>query len=259
VGDTVGIIARVTTRTGLEPLIFPVFNRIGSTTLDFLGAGAIDTIMLTGDVIIGKDFRTADNVSVGGGPGGVKFDRTGIYGYSGGATKTFGIVSANGYAEVYGTGMFRILDAAGGNLWGWLDWTNAYAAADALAMRSNNCKLVLDADGNTVQFHIGAGGNIVFSDSFGALVPTTTGNVDLGTNALKFGDIWGTVKYSDLHLLDTHCPRCGKRFKVDDSIKFTVTAAETLEDSEGTSYEQIRCIPIHVRCSLWSRIKNWRR
>jgi len=113
VGDTVGILARVTTRTGLEPLVFPVFNRIGSTTMDFLGVGAIDGLLITGNTIIGKDFRTADNVGVGGGPAGVAFDSTGIYGYSGGIQKTFELLSGTGVVSVYGDGQFELRKADG--------------------------------------------------------------------------------------------------------------------------------------------------
>jgi len=82
VGDTVGIIARVTTAAGQEPFIFPVFTRGGSKTLDFLGAGVIDTILLTGDALIGKIMKTSDGVSWTDGIGdpGVIITRNGIKG-----------------------------------------------------------------------------------------------------------------------------------------------------------------------------------
>lgn len=109
--------------------------------------------------------------------------------------------------------------------------------------------------GAVVPYYI-SGNDIVFYDAYTMLRPETTGSIDLGSAAIQFGDIWGTVKYSDLHLLDVRCPRCRKLFEMNDDIKFVVTAVESL-DSGGIPYDQIRCVPIHGRCSFWERVKGW--
>lgn len=98
VGDTVGIIARVTTATGREPFIFPVFTRQGSTTLDFLGAGVIDTILLTSEALIGKIMKSSDGVSWTDGVGdpGTIMTRYGIQGKGGGGVTQFFLDSTDG-------------------------------------------------------------------------------------------------------------------------------------------------------------------
>jgi len=123
---------------------------------DFIGAGAVDTLVLTADAIIGKDFRTARNVGVVGGPVGVKFDRTGIFGYSGGAQKTFELLSANGQVSVYGVGMFNVRKADG-TLLGSLDGT-VVGGRDTIEIISTNKDIYLSSAGHIL--NIRADGDI---------------------------------------------------------------------------------------------------
>jgi len=182
VGDTVGIICRLEVTATTEPLIMPVYSRGGNMTLDFLGAGAVDTLVLTSEQIVGKDIRTAYNAGEGGGPSGVKMTQDGIE-----------IVGASGI----GVPGWLLIKKDNATTVGWLDGTQ-YDAVDCLVLRSHNARLVLDVNGDTVKFI--QGGNIVFDDDFDALIPTTTGNVDIGTAALKMGNIYGDLIDADVNL-----------------------------------------------------------
>ena len=275
VGDTVGIIGRVHINFNRGAFIFPVFMRGGSMTLDYLGAGIIDTLMLTGDALIGKILKTSEGVDWTNGVGdpGVIITREGIKGKgAAGALQTLMDINgtivagadvvtlASNGITIKGQGMYftDAADALRGWVWG-LNPGNPYlqvaANAGDLLLTSGVGKYIeLLVAGNSVKFN--PAGNIVFADNFNAIVPTTTGNLDIGTIALKMGAIWGPVKYADLHMLDTHCPMCDNRFKIDEKLKFIVTAVEKLKDSTGEPYEQIRCIPVHANC-LVSRIKRW--
>jgi len=171
IGDTVGIICRLEITSDSEPLIMPVYSRGGNMTLDFLGAGAVDTLVLTSNAIIGKDFRTAAGVGVAGGPVGVKFDKTGIYGYSGGIVKTFDLASTTGVVSVYGEGKF-VLKKADETIVGYLDM------------------LVDDGQDVLLLQTVGAGGDIVLESSGYILrIRGDTGDIDIDGKALMdFGD-----------------------------------------------------------------------
>jgi len=157
--------------------------------------------------ITGKKFRTAEDVGVGGGPAGIRFDANEIAGYSGGVTKTFYLQSANGKAYC-GAGAV-ILDTAGITvngqaifyndagevLRGWLYGIGGGNPYFQLAANNADLKLTTGAGkfiellpaGNSIKFN--PAGNIVFANNFDAIVPTTAGNLDLGTAVLKIGNI----------------------------------------------------------------------
>ncbi len=227
-----------------------------------LVAHSIYSKHVSSDWFTGKNYRTANLVGEGGGPAGLRFDASGIYGYSGGTTKTFGILSASGYAEVYGPGQFRVLKSAGGVVVGYLDGTVydlglGAGNQDAFLVKAPATELLVMEGGVRWMAIDGANDRIVLDDNLDSVIPNVTGTVDLGTLALKFGAIFGTVKYTDLNLLDTHCPRCGERFEEDEDVRFVIVATETLKDSEGSSYEQIRCVPVHSQCSWVKRLRRW--
>jgi len=157
-------------------------------TLDFLGAGAVDTLVLTSNAIIGKDFRTAANVGVNpGGPVGLKFDKTGIYGYSGSDTKTFQLASASGKITVYDSGNFELRDFTTGNLIGNLD---VEGATDDVILFSQTGNVILGAIASRMTLI--PSGDITFSDTFDALRPNTNGAVSIGDGTDNFA----------LHLLE---------------------------------------------------------
>ena len=129
VGNTVGILARVTIDWTREPLIFPVFNRQGSTTLDFLGASVIDTHTLTGKALIGKIMKSSAGVDwtdAAGDPGTI-MTRMGIKGKGAGGVTQFALFSADGKA--YFAGGNAWFDAQGLTIQG--DWVTLRTAAPA--------------------------------------------------------------------------------------------------------------------------------
>ena len=185
VGDTVGIICRLEVTSDSEPLIMPVYSRGGNMTLDFLGAGAVDTLVLTSDAIIGKDFRTAANVGVVAGPVGIKFDKNGIYGYSGGVSKTFQLASATGKITVYDDGNFELRDFTTGNLIGNLD---VETGTDDVILYTQTGNAIIGAIASRMTLI--PSGDITFSDSFDALRPNTDTLVDLGTALIRWGHVY---------------------------------------------------------------------
>ncbi len=113
VGNTVGIIGRVRINFSYGAFVFPVFTRGGSTTLDFLGAGIIDTFMLTGDALIGKIMKSSDGVDWADGVGdpGTIMTRLGIKGKGIAGVTQFALSSVDGKGY-FGAGAV-ILDANG--------------------------------------------------------------------------------------------------------------------------------------------------
>lgn len=134
------------------------------------------------------------------GAAGVEIDDSGIRGYSDATTKTFELVSASGYIIVYGDGLFQI-KKADGTLLGYLDGTTYDIALgtgvqDAIRLRSGSGKLlVFEVDGDIFAFDPTTN-TILVDDDWVSIRPQTDGGVDLGTQAVQFGDVWGTVHYS---------------------------------------------------------------
>jgi len=258
VGDTVGIICRLEITADAEPLIMPVYSRGGNMTLDFLGAGAVDTIVLTADAIIGKDFRTAAGVGVG--TSGVKFDKSGISGWNG-ANKTSEIAVDTGYFIAYGNvagGSFRL--NVGADNYGWI--TSFLDGADEVTEFRGDDQIWLNVGGDLVVLN--ASGNIVFDEDFDALIPATDGNVDIGTNVIRWGniygdDIYGTVRYSDMRSTDLTCVRCGERFRAGDDLMFEVKGYEP----NLVHGEEMLSLPVHKHCTIaklrkmFSEVCSW--
>ncbi len=97
VGNTVGILGRVRINFDYGAFVFPVFTRGGSTTMDFLGVGIIDTFMLTGNALIGKIMKSSEGVQWGvGGAAGTIMTRDGIRGKDGAGAIMFSILSNSG-------------------------------------------------------------------------------------------------------------------------------------------------------------------
>ena len=220
VGDTVGIICRLEVTSDAEPLIMPVYSRGGNMTLDFLGAGAVDTIVLTADAIIGKDLRTSAGVNWTDGVGdpGVILERRGIKGKgAAGALQTLmqstdgkiiagaGVVTlASNGITIKGQGMYftDAADALRGWVWG-LNPGNPYLQVAAnggdLLLTSGVGKYIeLLVAGNSVRFN--PAGDIVFADSFDAIIPTNTGNLDVGTSAKEIGNVYADNGYFSTRL-----------------------------------------------------------
>jgi len=284
VSDTVGIIARVTTRTGEEPLIFPVFNRQKSTTLDFLGAGAIDTHTLTAEALIGKIMKTSEGVSWidGAGDPGVIITRNGIKGKgAAGILQTLmqstdgTILAGGGNVVLDATGVlikgltaFRVANAAGGVLGGVTGAAGAGTTVAVVAAAGNNLALTSDQQIgiNSVNSYIVIspdGGDLVLQ-SAGAnkidlrldIIPNAA--EDLGTAIKPFGtiygiDVYGRVRYSDLRSTDLTCVRCGERFKKGQSLIFEVKGYEP----DRVHGEEMLSLPIHAQCPIIPRVRKW--
>jgi len=294
VGDTVGIIARVTVVFGREPFIFPVFTRGGSQTLDFLGAGVVDTILLTGNALIGKIMASSEGVSWTDGVGdpGTIMTRLGVKGKGAAGVTQFFLDSTDG--KVYAGAGAVILDvdglstegeidiktaagvqwAAGGNpgviltdtgLRGkgaagaimvellaadgkisagagkvvldssgitikgqglyftdvgdvFRGWIWGFGGANPYLQMASNNDLILTsaankwirilAGGDAVTFN--PGGTITFADNYTALTSTTNGNVDLGTNGVRFGKLWANQADLDVQLTIPRAANAGE-------------------------------------------------
>jgi len=135
---------------------------------------------ITTDWITARKFRTSGRATPAA---GIEISDTGIVGYSGAVQKSFELLAASGIVSVYGTGMFRVRKADK-TLVGYLDATQ-YDAVDTLALRATVGKLVLDANGTIM--NINTAGDVIFSDDVDAIRSATTGNIDLGTAAVKIG------------------------------------------------------------------------
>ncbi len=256
VGDEVGILARVTISTTREPFIFPVFTRQGSLTVDFLGAGVVDTIVLTGDALIGKIMKTSEGVSWADGVGdpGVIIERRGIKGKGAGGVLQALFQATDG----------KILAGAG--------------------------TVILDADGVTIKgekiefqdsggvrrgtiFGVNTGAFTIFSEDFilllpgangtkvnaGPLFPGGDGTQDFGKVGARWDniyavDLWGRFHYTDMYMADTVCPKCNQLFEKHDELAFIV---KNLKDYKGYDLKEIVCIPIHKRCNPIKLLRRW--
>lgn len=250
-----------------DALIFTNAAGIGSPVLN---ATVVNGAFIDALQIVGKDFRTAADVGDVGGPAGIRFNANEIAGYTGGVTKGFYILNDG---KAYFAGGNAWFDAQGLTVQG--DWItlrtatpgtvgyiqghfDAVAGGDVIEIEGflNKEVMVSTNDGiDTWRTWFTNAGEV--KTTYDVIQPHIDGGTDLGTIGFQFGDIWGTVKYNDLHLLDVRCRRCEELFERNDDIKFVVTAVESLNDSAGTPYDQIRCIPVHVQCSLSARIKRW--
>jgi len=249
VSDTVGIIARITTRTGEEPLIFPVFNRQKSTTLDFLGAGAIDTHTLTAEALIGKIMTTSEGVQwAAGGDPGIIITPIGLRGKGAAGALMVEILATNGYITAAGGAVridddgINLIDDAAGQ---YLIWRKATEAIKAAIYKDVNDYLVIHATDGRIRMR-------------GHTMPLADGGFDLGMNLIRWGniygdDIYGRVRYSDLRSTDLTCARCGERFKKGQSLVFEVKGYE----SNKVNGEEMLSLPVHAQCPIIPRVRKW--
>ena len=157
VGDDVAVVCRVEVTADKEPIIFPFNTRGENISVDGLAAGSVDTLVLTSDAIIGKDFRTAALVGEAGGPMGMRFDSLGMVGYSAGVTKTVEMDATSGYFIAYG-------NVAGGTVrfnvgaanYGWM--TCFLDGADEVTEFRGDDQIWLNVGGDLIK--IAAGGDI---------------------------------------------------------------------------------------------------
>lgn len=162
---------------------------------------AIVTEIITDKPILGKDFRTAANVGEVGGPAGVKFDASGIYGFSGDDTKTFSLLSASGVVTVYGEGMF-VVAKADETIIGYLDGTTSDGVDTVHLRAGTNKRLLLDATGEVISIrgdtgeihmvhsgslHLNTGGDIIFYTNF---VPDTNDVYTIGTLTKRIKELY---------------------------------------------------------------------
>lgn len=162
---------------------------------------------ITTDWITARKFRTSLLAGLGTGPG-VVFDTSGVYGYGAGGVLQAAMQSADGKIvagagivtlaangiTIKGQGLYftDAADALRGWVWG-LGGANPFlqvaANAGDLKLTSGAGKYVeLLVAGNSVRLN--PAGDIVFADNFDAIVPTTTGNLDLGTALKQIGKLW---------------------------------------------------------------------
>jgi len=96
----------------------------------------------------------------------------------------------------------------------------------------------------------------------GPLLPSSSGAYNLGSSVYKWdevhaNDVYGTVRYADMHFLDLRCKLCGKSFKVGDRLELIVTG---FEEDPVTGTEML-AVPVHVGCavknSLSKRVKSF--
>lgn len=248
VGSGKGLMALVQIKDGQPPDLIPFKGYTPSFGAGVISAFAIRSHHITAsEYIEGKKFRTTGATGQPGGAAGIIFDDTGIRTYEGGSSKTLEILAENGHLIIYGKGWVEIKNPSGTTV-GYIDGY-PYSSIDALVLRSISDKqIVLDANGNTIQVRAGLGSNIIFSDNFGALVPVSSGGVDIGTSSLKWGsvyanDFYGTVRYADIHLSDLKCHKCGAPFMQGDKVKFEVSGFD-----ESKMGPEIRVVPIHSSC-----------
>lgn len=178
VGDTVGIICRLEITSDKEPLIMPVYSRGGSMTLDFLGAGAVDTLVLTSEQIIGKDFRTRYNVGVAG-LAGVRLTNLGVETFGAGLNMfyTAGDTNPTGYLQATNPGIRTMYILSTANYGG----CNAYIWANKILYLRGD-------DGTTSSITFVTDAMFNTKGQFTTNLRIPAGNAD--PVALISGDIW---------------------------------------------------------------------
>lgn len=285
----IGMVA-VDNANSKAPTMIPVDAYTPIIGAGILSSWAVETIHLTSKSIHGKDIATGQDVGESGGNPGVRIIGTGadiigtaigdsiggnfaagIYAFASGPKRTIYIDPATGIIWFYGVGMVGWKTYPGvppgepGNVTvGYVDATAfdlglGSGSQRALMLKTNttNQLVGLDSGGNALWLDQQTG-YVVIDDAWTAVIPQTTGNVDLGTSSLKYGDIWGTGHYADLYMEDMYCPKCGVKFKQDDSVCLTVKKVHLHVPKDGsTPFEEIVCVPIHARCSIIALIRRW--
>ena len=249
--------------------------------VDELGDQAVDNRVITAGSIYGKDIATQANVGEVLGSDGIRIlgddsravnaptgigdaiggnFTAGIWGFAPGPARTFWLDPATGKIWVYGTGMFGLRTYPGNDIVGYFD-----ATIRDLGLGAGNQDMVLFRDSGAgaqlvglqsqgrAMYLDGANNRVIFADAWDYIGPLTDGGVDLGTPAIKFGDIWGKVHYSDIHMSDTHCETCGIAFEQHDSVKYTVKDFRFYD----SGLTEIVCVPVHDRCPVWKRLVRW--
>lgn len=97
--------------SGDEHKIRSLLSFVRSQIASMIPAQYITSNHITAGQIVAKDFRTAPNIGLAGGPAGIAFNSTEIAGYSAGTTKEFYLTAASGKA--YFGGGAVIADADG--------------------------------------------------------------------------------------------------------------------------------------------------
>jgi hypothetical protein len=250
------------------PSMLPINGYTPHIGAGVLNANSIISKYITAtEWIEGNKLMTTGTTGEAGGEAGIQLSDDGLTAYSGDDTKTFEIDASSGYAIAYNTGSFLLksdnpdypddppvpeyITTGGINTTGYdLDLGNGtqygvlfYANTDYIALlQSNAMWMAID----------GVNGQVVFDADFDEVIPQTTGAVNLGSPTKKFGDIYGTVHYSDVYMDDMYCPRCGKKFKKGDRLIYVV---KDIVNDDGI--EEIVCIPEHLRCNPIDRIIKW--
>jgi hypothetical protein len=138
--------------------------------------------MITTEQIIAKDFRTALDVGVSGGPAGVRMSSAGIYGYSGGTTEQFYLRASDGKALAGGGAV--TLDNGGVTI----NWVSSIATLEFTYSNSQRSYFYAGSAGSwwraTNNYDI-------------ELYASGTGTISMLANATT-GEIqtWGTVFHS---------------------------------------------------------------
>ena len=298
VSDTTGLlcIVYVSTDTVQEISIQVFKGKGGNIIADFIAAKAIETEHITTKSMYGKDIATAQYVGTSGGVGGVRTlgaladvittptaigdtiagnFTEGIWGFDTGPKRTFHLAASDGVLSIWGTGGVQFLTYPGvpagepGNVKvGGIDatqWTDIFPASGAqnvILLKANLGTQIaaLEADGTWAGID-GTTNQFIFDDSLVAIIPQGTvqaSNPSLGTSVRKFSHIWGTVHYTDLHMNDLVCPKCGQEFEEHDELTLAVNGFYSPEDNPD--YKEITCVPIHINCPnklmrIWKRIR----
>lgn len=77
------------------------------------------------------------------------------------------------------------------------------------------------------------------------IIPDASGTRDLGTNILRFdnvyaGDLWGNPHYQDMFFKETWCDICKESFKKGEIVVLIVKDVQ----------KEMSAVPVHLKCSL---------
>ncbi len=261
-----GLIAVVQVRnaTSESPSVLPWNAYIPQLGVGAFVSHSIYSKHIAVDWLTAKNLRSAVGVGELGGPAGVLISGgqlpllapipAGIYGYSGGTTKSFYLLASDG---------------------------KAYAGAGAV---------ILDTDGITVKgekiefqdaggvrrgtiYGVNTGAFTIFSEDFillapgangtkvnaGPVFPGADGTQDLGKPGARWDDVyavdlWGRFHWTDMYMADIVCPKCNQLFEKRDELAFIV---KNLKDYEDSDLKEIVCVPIHKRCNQIKLLRRW--